>query len=98
MFERTIIAALLAGGVAAPVAAQEAENTAFVIVDKSARASHALLKRRIAVAVEDLCRSYSTVEAYQWPEVDACRREAWASANRQVAALSGDGQIRLSSR
>jgi hypothetical protein len=97
MFARIIITALVGTSLATPVVAQD-EHSAYVIVDKSARASQALMKHRIAVAVEEICRSYAVVESYQWPEVDACRKEAWASARRQLAALAGEGRIALSSR
>jgi hypothetical protein len=95
MLARFVIPALLAASLMAPARAEDPEHTVIVVVD---RASHALLKHRIAVAVEEVCRSYATVEAYQWPEIDACRKVAWASASRQLAALSGTGEIRLSSR
>lgn len=100
MFARALIPALLAVSLVAPAVAQQPENTAYVVVDKSARASHAKLMRRIAVAVEEVCGSYSTIESYQVPELDACRKEAWASASRQLAARSppGEGRIALSSR
>jgi len=93
-----IIQALLATGLIAPAQAEQPENTAYVIVDKSALASRKLMKHRIALAVEQVCGSYATIETYQTPEVDACRKEAWASARRQMAALSGPGEIRLSAR
>ena len=98
MLARFIITALLAAAIAAPAQADDSQNSATVIVDRSARASHALLKHRIAVAVEEVCGSYATIETYQVPELDACRKEAWASAHRQLAALKDTGQIRLSSR
>lgn len=102
MFARIVISALLATGVAAPVQAQNqpSQATAYVTVDKAARASHALLKHRLAVAVEEVCGSYAAIEPYQVPELDACRRQAWASANRQLAAMSssGDGRIVLATR
>ncbi|MCL6684244.1 UrcA family protein [Sphingomonas alba] len=98
MFARFLITALLAAAAATPVIGQTAENSVVVTVDRAARASHALMKHRIAVAVEEVCGSYSTIESYQVPELDACRKEAWASVNRQLAALKDSGQIRLSSR
>jgi UrcA family protein len=98
MLARFVIPALLAASLVTPAQAEDPEHTAIVIVDRTARPSHALLRHRIAVAVEEVCGSYSTIESYQWPEVDACRKVAWASANRQLAALPGSGEIRLSSR
>lgn len=97
MFARIVIASLLAAATA-PVAAQSAENSVVITVDRAARASHALMRHRIAVAVEEVCGSYATIETYQVPELDACRKEAWASANRQLAAIKDSGQIRLTSR
>ena len=97
MFARIVIASLLAAATA-PVAAQSAENSVVITVDRAARASHALIRHRIAVAVEEVCGSYATIETYQVPELDACRKEAWASANRQLAAIKDSGQIRLTSR
>jgi UrcA family protein len=98
MVTRLIIPALLMAAAAAPVSAQDVEHSAVVTVDRAARASHSLLKHRLAVAVEEVCGSYATIETYQVPELDACRKEAWASVNRQLAALKDTGQIRLSSR
>lgn len=97
MFARIVIASLLAAATA-PVAAQSAENSVVITVDRAARASHALMRHRIAVAVEEVCGSYATIETYQVPELDACRKEAWTSANRQLAAIKDSGQIRLTSR
>lgn len=98
MLGRFAISALLAASFIAPAQAEDNSNSVTVIVDRAARASHALMKHRLAVAVEEVCGSYSTIETYQVPEVDACRKEAWASVNRQLAALKDTGQIRLSSR
>ena len=98
MLARLAISALLAASVIAPAQAEENSSSVTVIVDRAARASHVLMKHRLAVAVEEVCGSYATIESYQVPEVDACRKEAWASANRQLAALKDTGQIRLSSR
>ena len=98
MLARLAISALLAASLIAPAQAEENSSSVTVIVDRAARASHVLMKHRLAVAVEEVCGSYATIESYQVPEVDACRKEAWASANRQLAALKDTGPIRLSSR
>ena len=100
MLARFAIMALLAAGLVAPAQAEDASHTAYVIVDKSARASKALMRHRIAVAVEQVCGSYSTIESYQVPELDACRKQAWASAGRQLAAMSpeSEGRIALAAR
>jgi len=92
------IALLAVTAAATPARAQTAENRVTVTVDRAARASHAAMKHRLAVAVEEVCGSYSTIETFQVPEVDACRKEAWASVNSQLAAIKDKGQIRLSSR
>ena len=98
MLAHFVVPALLAASLAIPAEAEEANHTAYVIVDKSARASKALMKHRIAAAVEEVCGSYSTVESWQVPEVDSCRREAWASVNRQLAELPSSATVRIALR
>ena len=95
MLARFAIPALLAAGLVAPAQAQDPEHTAYVIVDESVRASEALMKHRIAVAVEQVCGSYASIESYQIPEVDSCRRQAWASANQQIARMAPNLQSRI---
>jgi UrcA family protein len=76
MITRFMISALVAAGLAVPALAQQSDHTVYVIADKATRASHAKLMHRIAVAVEEVCGSYGTIESYQVPEMDSCRKRA----------------------
>lgn len=53
--------------------------------------------KRVAAAIEEACGSYATIEAYQVPQLDECRREARSNIETRVAAIKGKG-IRLGAR
>lgn len=94
-----LIIALSAVAVA-PASAEPAAVTVTVIKgDLSSPDGRLTMQRRIAGAVEQLCRSYAAVESYQLAEVDECRREAKISADQQIARrLERENRVRLTSR
>lgn len=81
---------------ATPVRAQPVEMV--VKLTPADMASERQARRKVAGAIEQICRSYATVEHYQWPEIDSCRKAAWASAKPQLATLRGRGRIRLGAK
>ena len=79
---------VLAAATATATQALAEPRSATVIVssaDFSSPSARARLDHRIAAAVEQVCGSYATIEAYQTPEMDAC----WRAARSQVEARLG---------
>lgn len=86
--------------VSAPVSA-EPESLAVSVLknDLSTEDGRKRIRRQIADVIEKMCRSYASVESYQFPEIDECRRRAKGSAEVELArAVERGKQVRLSNR
>lgn len=91
------VAALSVLLVQAPAAA-EPRDAVVTISNADLALSDSQFHRKISTAIEEVCRSYATVEPYQWPEVSECRKAAWAGVREQQASLKMHQQVRLSER
>lgn len=90
---------LLAAATSASPAMAQPEETVVVRVSRADLAlSDKAFSHKIAMAVEQVCGSYASVEPYQWPEIDDCRRVAWAGARRQLAELQSSQAVKLGAR
>ena len=97
---RSILPLTIAGALfATPL---QAEPRSAVVTVSSAElstpAGTARFNKRVAAAIEQVCGSYATIEAYQVPQLDECRRSAWRGVETRIAALKASGEIQLSSR
>lgn len=90
--------ALLASAFTAPAIAEPLEVVITVTAHKAGAPMTRALRHRVALAVEQVCGSYATVERDEWYVMDGCYKQAWHSVARQYAALEGDGAIRLAAR
>lgn len=66
--------------------------------DLSTPASMAVVRGRLADAIEQVCGSHATVESSQYPQVDACRAEAWHSVELRIASLKQENRQRMTAR
>lgn len=83
----TLLALAAATVVPTPTIAAPLSTTVVVTpADFTSPTARARLDRRIGAAIEDVCGSYATIEAYQWPEMDAC----WKAARNQVTERLGN--------
>lgn len=67
------------------------------IAELSTPEGTARFHKRVAAALEEVCGSYATIETYQVPQLDECRRKARSSVETRVAALKGK-EVRLGAR
>jgi UrcA family protein len=97
---RSIMPLAIAGVLsAAPLHAELRTATVTVSpAELATPAGTARFHKRIAAAIEQVCGSYATIESYQVPQLDDCRRSAWKSVETRLVALKGNGEVRLSSR
>ena len=84
---------------ATPAAAREASrHVSHADLDLSRPGDLAVLKQRIARALEAVCGSYATAEPAQAPHIDRCRADAQARASEQVAYLAEKARRALAAR
>jgi len=99
MTAKMLIAALVAGGLAAPAAAlaPPAQRTvSYADLDLTRGGDVARLRRRIAGAIEEVCGGYAAAESWAEPEISRCRAEARNRAEGQLAAIL-ERRVRLAS-
>ena len=58
--------------------------------DFSSLDAQAKLDRRVAAAVEDICRTHTAIEFYQSAEVTDCRRSARVQLNATIAQIRAE--------
>ena len=88
-----LTAALIAAAAAATASpAARAGVPASVVVhgdlDLTRPADMARLRRRIALAVEEVCGSYAAIEPYQEQELSRCRAETLREAETALARVA----------
>lgn len=97
---RSLLPLGIAGAlVAAPIHAEP--RSAIITVSTSelgTPAGAARFHRLVGTAIEEICGSYATIETYQVPELDKCRRNAWRQVEARIAILQGREEIRLTAR
>lgn len=94
-------AALFAAISAMPASARAPESRAVSYdgLDLATAGGRAILNRRIAAALEDVCGSYAGAPSYETFEIDRCRSAARIRIETQLAALqSRNPRITLTSR
>ena len=85
---RTAILGLIAATAAVPAISQTAMVSITVKPsDFSSPGARAELDRRVAAAIEDICRTYTALEFYQGTDVADCRRAARAQLDSRLAQI-----------
>lgn len=82
---------LIASIISVPAAAQpDMVSITVKPADFSSPAARAKLDRRIAAAIEDICRTRTPIEFYQSAEVVECRRSARIELDAMIAQIHAD--------
>lgn len=98
---KLIAAAAFAASATVATAAQAPANEVVITVtatDRADAAGQRVLMRKVAMATEQVCGSFATVEYAQWDGVERCRAEAMKSVDQELAAMKAPGTIRLATR
>ena len=90
--------ALAAIAVPTAVGAEPPETVVVTISKADLALSDKAFSHKIAMAVEQVCGSYASVEPYQWPEIDDCRRIAWSGVRQQLADIKSSQLVKLGAR
>ena len=97
-----IAATLLVSAAAAAPAFAAQDDTVRLVhtadLNLASAPGQAALRTRIGRAIESLCGSYATVERGSEDSITACRTEAKANIDRQLAALKGNAYATASVR
>ena len=70
--------------------ADEPISTVGTSISVSGKGDNAETRHRIAIAIEEMCRSYGAVEPYQHDEITKCRALAWRSVEPQLSPHAAD--------